>query len=54
LLRRHFTAWRRLPEEVIREKDRERRREELRQKVACLLPDFEPSQSVSESTDFHT
>ena len=52
LLRRHFRAWHRLPEEAEKEKERERRREELRQKVASLLPDFEPTISVNESSEF--
>ncbi|XP_052253520.1 coiled-coil domain-containing protein 191-like isoform X2 [Dreissena polymorpha] len=49
LLKRHFIAWRQLPQEIEREKEREKRREELRQKVAAMLPDFEPTISVSES-----
>ncbi|KAL4235902.1 hypothetical protein ACF0H5_004292 [Mactra antiquata] len=53
LLKRHFTAWLKLPEEIEREKEREKRRAELRQKVASILPDFEPSTSVNTSNDFH-
>ena len=52
LLKRHFKAWRGLPEEIQKEKEREKRRRELREKVASLLPDFEPTTSVNESTDF--
>lgn len=53
LLKRYLHAWRTLPEEIEKEKLRERRRAELRQKVASILPDFEPSVSVDASTDFH-
>lgn len=52
LLKRHFNAWKRLPDEIIREKEKEKRRQELRQKVAALLPDFEVSNSVVQSTEF--
>ena len=51
LMKRHFNAWRRLPDEIIREKEKEKRREELRQKVAALLPDFEVSKSVQQSAE---
>ena len=51
-MRRYFHAWRSLPDAIIKEKEKEKRRWELRQKVAALLPDFEPSKSVEKSTDF--
>ncbi|WAR04562.1 CC191-like protein [Mya arenaria] len=52
LLKRHFRAWHRLPEEIEREKEKERRRAQLREKVAAILPDFELTTSVNESTEF--
>ncbi|XP_030045022.1 coiled-coil domain-containing protein 191-like [Microcaecilia unicolor] len=35
-----FKAWRRFPKLMKEEKEREERREELRKKVAEILPDF--------------
>jgi len=43
-----FRAWKRLPETVTKEKEREKRRANLRQKVASLLPDFE-SKGINKS-----
>ncbi|KAK6173528.1 hypothetical protein SNE40_016960 [Patella caerulea] len=41
LQKKTFRAWRRLPEELQVEREKEKRREEMRQKVASMLPDFE-------------
>ncbi|XP_026794011.3 coiled-coil domain-containing protein 191 [Pangasianodon hypophthalmus] len=40
---RCFAAWRRLPEALQEEREREERREQLRRKVAEILPDFRSS-----------
>ncbi|KAI5627474.1 coiled-coil domain-containing protein 191, partial [Silurus asotus] len=40
VMSRCFVAWRRLPEALQEEKEREDRREQLRRKVAEILPDF--------------
>ncbi|CAG5127284.1 unnamed protein product, partial [Candidula unifasciata] len=42
LTRKTFLSWRDLPEKLRREQEREKRRMELRQKVAELIPDFSP------------
>ncbi|XP_035824833.1 coiled-coil domain-containing protein 191 isoform X1 [Aplysia californica] len=45
-LRKAFRGWRYLPEQMKREEERQKRKLELRMKVAELIPDFAPSQSV--------
>ncbi|KAJ8321372.1 hypothetical protein KUTeg_001054 [Tegillarca granosa] len=46
LKKRCFNTLREYPVERIKEKERRKRREEMRQKVASMLPDFEASQPV--------
>ncbi|KAK7492138.1 hypothetical protein BaRGS_00016612 [Batillaria attramentaria] len=50
LVKMVFHAWRRLPQELKREAEREKLRTEMRKKVADLLPDFQLP-SIAQSTD---
>ncbi|XP_041372420.1 coiled-coil domain-containing protein 191-like [Gigantopelta aegis] len=48
-----FQAWRRLPDELMKEKDREKRRIEMRKKVQMLIPDYEGTVDKSVDISFH-
>ncbi|XP_061176057.1 coiled-coil domain-containing protein 191-like [Saccostrea echinata] len=52
---RYFHKWRRHPEELKKEREREKRRKDMRLTVAALLPDYEgigrKSQNVEEDVD---
>lgn len=48
---KYFHKWKRHPEELKKEKEREKRRKEMRLTVAALLPDYEGSNKKSHNLD---
>ncbi|KAK3611353.1 hypothetical protein CHS0354_025881 [Potamilus streckersoni] len=51
LKRRCFRAWVQLPESIKKEQEKAKRLAELRNKVSSMLPDFEPSKSLQQSSE---
>ncbi|XP_078676309.1 coiled-coil domain-containing protein 191-like [Branchiostoma floridae x Branchiostoma belcheri] len=52
LQRKAFRAWQQLPVLARKERERERRRTEMRKKVANILPDFQGLQLAEDKEDF--
>lgn len=50
IIKSYFFIWRKYPAEVKRQKERQKRMDELRSKVRELIPDFESPASTNNST----
>ena len=49
LVKKSFVGWRDLPQKMKREEEKQKRKLELRKRVAELIPDFKPTEQITSS-----